>query len=301
VKLLICALVALISGCTGTVTFESGGGGSSDAASRADADPFAPDAHPFAPDAAPELEGPDASPPRFCGDGSCGAGESCANCGLDCGSCPITCGDGICNGSETCTSCEADCGSCTAACGDAICDGPAGETCTGCADDCNTVDAVCGNGACDGGEVSTTCYADCGPAEWPLAWADWEEQARVLVNEHRAAGTDCPGGVEKDPAGPVAMSPQLQTATRLHSWDMSYSGYFNHTSCNGRSPWQRAAAAGASATGETIGGGYPSPAAMVDGWMSSSGHCNILMSPGNTLIGVGYADEAGGKWTALFR
>lgn len=27
----------------------------------------------------------------------------------------------------------------------------------------------------------------------------------------------------------------------------------------------------------------------------------LLMNSGNTLIGVGYANEGGGKWTALFR
>jgi uncharacterized protein YkwD len=95
----------------------------------------------------------------------------------------------------------------------------------------------------------------------------------------------------------------LRIAARLHSWDQSYSGYFAHTSCNGRSPWQRAAAQSTSAFAETIGAGYSSPASIVTGWLSStSGHCDILMHPSVTEIGVGFADDAAGtRWTALFR
>lgn len=270
---LILAACIFCAACTGTVTHGSGAG-------EADADPFAPDADPFAPDAAPTgsdaAPRPDAEPQP-------------------------SCGDGVCNGEDTCSTCPGDCGSCAVSCGDAVCEGPGGETCTGCPDDCNTMDPVCGNGACDSGESATTCRADCGPADWPPAWAAFEDEVVALINEHRAAGTDCPMGATKQPMGAVAMSEPLRQATRRHSWDMSYSNYFSHTSCNGRTPWQRAAAAGTSATGETIGGGYPTPAAMVDGWMNSPGHCAILMNSGNTLIGVGYANEAGGKWTALFR
>lgn len=50
-----------------------------------------------------------------CGDGQCGASETCLNCEADCGACPIICGDGVCNGNEGCTNCELDCGVC--ACG----------------------------------------------------------------------------------------------------------------------------------------------------------------------------------------
>ena len=47
--------------------------------------------------------------------------------------------------------------------------------------------------------------------------------------------------------------------------------------------------------------GYNSPAAMVDGWMNSPGHCAILMNSGMTELGVGYAAENSRYWTALFR
>jgi len=55
----------------------------------------------------------------FCGDLTCGAGENCSNCGIDCGVCQF-CGDLSCNNGETCSTCSFDCGACcrgfTAAC-----------------------------------------------------------------------------------------------------------------------------------------------------------------------------------------
>lgn len=45
-----------------------------------------------------------------CGDGMCnaGAGETCASCEADCGTCPDTCGDGVCDPGDD-VNCPADC------------------------------------------------------------------------------------------------------------------------------------------------------------------------------------------------
>jgi uncharacterized protein YkwD len=123
----------------------------------------------------------------------------------------------------------------------------------------------------------------------------------VIINQHRAAGTDCPSGA-KNPVGPLAMDGALRRAAQLHSWDQSYSGYFAHFSCNGRSPWQRAAAQGTSASAETIGIGYALPADIVNGWLASTaGHCDVLMGGGYTAVGVGFAQPKAKLWTAMFR
>jgi len=237
--------------------------------------------------------------PPVCGDGTCDAGEDCVSCAADCDACPPVCGDGTCDVGEDCASCEADCGVCGGTCGDNVCDGNGGEMCTSCAADCDTSSPVCGNGACEAGEDSDSCYGDCGPTPWPNSWEQWEEEVVALINVERAAGTDCASG-PKEPRGPLSMNANLQRAAQLHSWDMSYSSYFSHTSCNGRSPWQRAADQGSNASGECIGGGYSSPASMVNGWMNSSGHCNILMG-GYSQVGIGFAQAGGKKWTAMFR
>jgi uncharacterized protein YkwD len=162
---------------------------------------------------------------------------------------------------------------------------------------------VCGNGACQTGETSASCYVDCGPAPWPSAWATFDTQVLAAMNMHRMAGTDCPSGA-KAPVGALTMSTPLQRASQLHSWDQSYSGYFNHTSCNGRTYIQRASAQGAQVSAENIAIGYTTPAAAVAGWMSSTaGHCDAIMNGSYSTVGIGYAKHTTGQhlWTAMFR
>lgn len=48
----------------------------------------------------------------ICGDGTCGGGEGCATCAMDCGACPPVCENGACEPGETCLSCATDCGAC---------------------------------------------------------------------------------------------------------------------------------------------------------------------------------------------
>ncbi len=39
--------------------------------------------------------------------------------------------------------------------------------------------------------------------------------------------------------------------------------------------------------GENIATGYPTPAAVVLGWMASTGHCRNILEPGFSAIGIG--------------
>ena len=99
-----------------------------------------------------------------CGDQTCSAatGETCQNCGVDCGLC-AGCGDKKCEGNETCQTCPGDCGECPW-CGDGACNGA--EKCDACLKDCGKCGGAnpCGDSKCDaaGGENCTTCAADCG-------------------------------------------------------------------------------------------------------------------------------------------
>ena len=240
-----------------------------------------------------------------CGDAACDADETCASCADDCGACPAaTCGDLVCATGETCAACPSDCGPCATQCTlDGICAGATGvETCTSCAADCAVNDAAtCGDGECEGAESSTTCAGDCGPSPWPSTWAAWEAEVVTRMNAERAAGTDCASGA-KAPVGALVMETALQRASQLHSWDQAYADYFAHTSCNGRSPWDRAAALSTSASSENIAWGYSSPAAAVAGWMASTqGHCDAIMDGTFTVVGVGYARASNHLWTAMFR
>ncbi len=136
--------------------------------------------------------------------------------------------------------------------------------------------------------------------------ATFEDQVLVLVNQRRAAGATC-GGAPYAPVAPLTMNGTLRTAARLHSQDMAAQNYFSHTSLDGRTLSQRmtnAGYAGAFPWGENIAAGQPTPQAVVDAWMSSSGHCTNIMNGSYRAIGVGYAFRAGSTygdyWTQDF-
>ena len=152
--------------------------------------------------------------PDGCGDLSCDAGETCQLCPVDCGSCPATCAS------------------------DGVCDASAGETCTSCGD-CDTTAPVCGNGACDPGEHTVNCMADCGPVPGPTPGPPTNKKSSS-PSTPSAPPAPTARAAPKGPVSALTMDPVLQAAARLHSWDQSYSDYFEHDSCNGREPWDRA-------------------------------------------------------------
>lgn len=82
--------------------------------------------------------------------------------------------------------------------------------------------------------------------------------------------------------------------------DMGVRGFFAHVNPDGVGPGQRMASAGWVGTGwgENIAWGYPSPAAVVAGWMGSDGHCANIMRANFTQIGIGYYQ--GNIWTQNF-
>ena len=72
--------------------------------------------------------------------------------------------------------------------------------------------------------------------------------------------------------------------------------YFDHTSLDGRSPWDRIVAAGyghLAKQGENIAAGSATPELVVSNWMRSPGHSANIMSPHFLHAGVGYATLGG--------
>ncbi|NMO21563.1 CAP domain-containing protein [Pyxidicoccus fallax] len=157
-----------------------------------------------------------------------------------------------------------------------------------------------------GGDVTAMAYCD-DVATWDPAWASFEDQVLTLVNQRRAAGATC-GGVAKPPVPALTMDARLRCAARKHSRDMATNNFMGHTSSDGvTTPWQRITSAGYTyrAAGENVAAGYSTPAAVVNGWMSSTGHCNNIMSSNFVHLGVGYAYRATGTnyrhyWTQDF-
>jgi uncharacterized protein YkwD len=147
----------------------------------------------------------------------------------------------------------------------------------------------------------------CNPvANWNSAWVDLELQVLTLVNQARAQGGNCGSQGNFGPSGPLTLVPALTCAARVHSKDMADNNFFSHTNLQGQGPGYRIAQAGynGSGWGENIAAGYSTPQQVIDGWLSSDGHCANMLNPGFKDIGIGYAygpnSQYGHYWTQVF-
>ncbi|UNS99249.1 CAP domain-containing protein [Streptomyces tubbatahanensis] len=114
-----------------------------------------------------------------------------------------------------------------------------------------------------------------------------EQEVLTLVNQERA----------KAGCRPVRADGDLAALAGGYSADMARRGFFSHTSPDGKSPWDRAEAAGVTDLGgENIARGQANARSVMDSWMSSPGHrANILNCDYRTL-GVGAHFAEGGPW-----
>ncbi|WNG29283.1 CAP domain-containing protein [Cystobacter fuscus] len=128
-----------------------------------------------------------------------------------------------------------------------------------------------------------------GVLTWNTSWTAFEDEVLKLVNQKRAAGATC-GGVAKPAVPAVTFDERLRCASRVHSQDMGTNNFMGHDGSNGSTPWQRMTNAGYvwRAASENVAAGYATPAAVVDGWMKSTGHCNNIMGSNVKNLGVGY-------------
>ncbi|MFB6441387.1 CAP domain-containing protein [Streptomyces sp. NPDC056411] len=125
------------------------------------------------------------------------------------------------------------------------------------------------------------------PSKTPDAESSAESQVLTLVNQERAQ-VGC---------SPVTADKELADLAGQFSDDMAARGFFDHTDPDGRSPWDRARAAGISDLGgENIARGQANAQSVMDSWMNSPGHrANILNCEYKTL-GVGVHLGPGGPW-----
>jgi uncharacterized protein YkwD len=118
----------------------------------------------------------------------------------------------------------------------------------------------------------------------------YEDEVTRLTNVERARAG----------CGAVRVDARLQAAAEAHSKDMVDRDYFDHTSPDGEGPGDRAAAAGyPSWSGENIAVGYPTPEAVVQGWMNSTGHRANILNCQSKATGVGF-DQRKNMWTQMF-
>ncbi|MFE6336586.1 sigma-70 family RNA polymerase sigma factor [Streptomyces sp. NPDC057798] len=122
------------------------------------------------------------------------------------------------------------------------------------------------------------------PADAPAA------QVLALVNDERASAG----------CRPVQLDGRLARAAQLHSEDMSRNQYFDHTSQDGRSFADRAAAQGHPSPGaENIARGQTSPEAVMEAWMNSPGHRENILNCSLTTMGIGLVEDDW-TWTQVF-
>ncbi len=136
-----------------------------------------------------------------------------------------------------------------------------------------------------------------------------EDRAMLLaVNAARATARNCGSRGDFAAAPPVTWNCALEAAALGHSMDMARNGFFSHTGSDGQSAGTRATRAGYvwSALAENIaaGGAYSAPAAVVQGWLDSDGHCANIMGGNYSNIGAAkYSDPGstyGVYWTQMF-
>jgi uncharacterized protein YkwD len=106
----------------------------------------------------------------------------------------------------------------------------------------------------------------------------------------------------KKGCGKVKLNTRLRTAMRGHTQDMADKNYFSHDSQDGRSPWDRAKAAGyKTPIGENIAKGQRDAADVMNSWMNSAGHKANILNCDAKAIGVGLSYDGGTAiWGQLF-
>jgi uncharacterized protein YkwD len=140
-----------------------------------------------------------------------------------------------------------------------------------------------------------TSTADAPPPPSPLG--SFEATVVRLVNEARI----------EEGCSAVREDASLHAAARAHSMDMARYGYHSHTGRDGSDPGERMLRAGYDVDGgwaENIARGYPTPAAVMAGWMGKPKDTieNILKRCKLRAIGVGSARASSGEiyWTQDF-
>jgi uncharacterized protein YkwD len=137
---------------------------------------------------------------------------------------------------------------------------------------------------------------------------DWQAEGQKLleqVNAVRAQARQC-GAQSFAAATPLVWNATLGAAAETHSRGMANGNFFAHQDRDGRTPGDRAELAGYGGRriGENIAAGLDATRKVVDGWLSSPGHCANLMNPQFSELGAAYAtdpkSDAGIYWTALF-
>lgn len=113
----------------------------------------------------------------------------------------------------------------------------------------------------------------------------------ALINEARASSRDC-GGTFFPAAPPVNWDTRIEDAAEGHSIDMAENQNFDHIGTDGSDPGDRLLMEGYDwvTFGENILVGLDKGANVINNWLNSPGHCDIIMNADFEEVGVGVAE-----------
>ncbi len=117
-------------------------------------------------------------------------------------------------------------------------------------------------------------------AEESCSIPNFQVEMLRAINEARATARSC-GASSKPAVAAIAWNDLLFKAAAGHSKDMAQRNYFDHDTPEGVNPFQRMERAGYKYgyAGENIAAGQNGIASVMGAWLSSPGHCSIIMSP----------------------
>ncbi|WP_207308877.1 CAP domain-containing protein [Marinobacter salicampi] len=121
------------------------------------------------------------------------------------------------------------------------------------------------------------------------------------VNEARSQPRQC-GDEDFGAAESLSWDCKLEEAARAHSEAMAKLEFFSHIGPDGVQIGERVKNRGYSwmAVGENIAGGQKSVDDVVDGWLSSPGHCSNIMSTKFTEMGAARVETPGSQYSPLW-
>jgi uncharacterized protein YkwD len=131
------------------------------------------------------------------------------------------------------------------------------------------------------------------------------ERILQLANEARARPRRC-GSRQYAAAPPLSLESHLTSAARTQARDMARHDMLEHTGSDGSTPDQRVTRAGYKwrTTGENIASGPTTPDEVMEGWLASPGHCENIMSPRFSEMGIAWIVDpkstSGVYWAQVF-
>ncbi|HMP10974.1 CAP domain-containing protein [Hydrogenophaga sp.] len=128
--------------------------------------------------------------------------------------------------------------------------------------------------------------------------ASFQADLMAQINQARQSGRVC-GGQSMPPVVALAWNDPLFSGAAKHAEDMAVNNYFSHTSLDGRTLGQRVTAEAYNwrAVGENIAAGHSSVSAVMQGWLTSDGHCRNIMNSNFRDVGVACVNAQGAQYS----